>query len=110
MRRDGVDPASPVADPSPEGVDDETVRIKAVGGRRAEREAARPRRRIRRAVIVVLAVAILLAVVAGGGWYLYHSIVATPDYQGEGSGAVVIQVHDGDTTSQIGAELARSGV
>ena len=96
-----------MADPSPGGGQ---VRIKVVGGRRAEREAARPRRRTRRAVIVVLAVAILLAVVAGGGWYLYHSIVATPDYQGEGSGAVVIQVHDGDTTSQIGAELARSGV
>lgn len=107
VRRDGVDPTPPVADASPE---DETVRIEVVRGRRAERKTARPRRRGLRAVIVVLALAILLTVVAGGGWYLYHSIVATPDYQGEGSGGVVVQVHDGDTTSQIGAELARRGV
>jgi peptidoglycan lytic transglycosylase G len=90
-------------------VDDETVRIQAHGGRHA-RQAVPPRRRGRRAVVLALAVALLFAVVAGGGWYLYHSIVATPDYQGDGTGAVVIQVHDGDTTSQIGAELARSGV
>jgi UPF0755 protein len=91
-------------------VGDETVRMGAVGGRRAAREAARPRRRGRRIVIAVVALALLLGVVAGGGWYLYHSIVATPDFPGDGAGDVVIQVHDGDTTSQIGAELARSGV
>src|SRR3954454_14492959 len=109
MRRDGVDPESPVHEASPGDVGDETERMEVVGGRRARREAARPRRG-RRAVIVVLALALLLAVVAGGGWYLYRSIVTTPDFEGEGAGAVVIQVHDGDTTSQIGAELARSGV
>ena len=32
----------------------------------------------------------------------------TPDFEGDGTGAVVVQVHDGDTTSQIGAELARA--
>ncbi len=90
--------------------DSRTVRIQVVGGRREAREAAPPRRRARRAVIVVLALLLLLAVVAGGGWYLYHSIYATPDYEGQGTGDVVIQVHDGDTTSQIGAELARRGV
>ncbi len=113
MRRDGVDPASPVDDGEIEGslgdATARTVRLQAVGGRREAREAARPRR-ARRAVIVVLALLLLLAVVAGGGWYLYHSIVATPDYQGSGTGDVVVQVHDGDTTSQIGAELARRGV
>ena len=95
---------------SVDGTGARTVRIPAVGGRRAAREAARPRRRARRAVIVVLALLLPLAIVAGGGWYVYHSIYATPDYQGEGTGDVVIQVHDGDTTSQIGAELARRGV
>lgn len=135
VRRDGVDPASPVpssrvhpsrvdssrSDPSRgeqdgadgssvDGAGARTVKIQAVGGRREAREAARAPRRARRAIIVTLAVLLLLAVVAGGGWYLYHSIVATPDYQGAGTGDVVIQVHDGDTTSQIGAELARQGV
>jgi UPF0755 protein len=113
MRRDGVDPASPVDSPvdkaSPDDVGDETVRMEVVGGRRAAREAARPRR-ARRAVVVVLALALLLAVVAGGGWYLYRSVLTTPDYEGDGTGDVVIPVHDGDTTSQIGAELARRGV
>ena len=88
---------------------DKTERMEVVGGRRERREAARPRRG-RRAVIVVLALALLLAVVAGGGWYLYRSIVTTPDFEGDGTGNVLVQVHDGDTTSQIGAELARAGV
>ena len=74
MRRDGVDPESPVHEASPANVGDETERMEVVGGRRQRREAARPRRG-RRAVIVVLALALLLAVVAGGGWYLYRSIV-----------------------------------
>ena len=109
MRRDGVDPESPVHEASPGDVGDETERMEVVGGRRARRQAARPRR-ARRAVIVVLALALLLAVVAGGGWYLYRSLVSTPDFPGEGTGAVLVQVHDGDTTSEIGAELARRGV
>ncbi len=58
----------------------------------------------------MLAVVLLVAGIAGGGWYLYHSLFVTPDYQGSGTGDVVIQVHEGDTTSQIGAELARNGV
>ena len=114
MRRDGVDPAFPLDDPvnSAAGTPDadRTVRIQAVGGRRAARLAVRPRRRRGRGVVVVLAVLLLLAAVGGGGWYLYHSIFATPDYPGTGTGSVVTQVHDGDTTSQIGAELARQGV
>ncbi len=125
VRRDGVEPASR-ADASrvdshrvdshrvdqyrTDSVRARPVRIQAVGGRREAREAARAPRRARRAIIVTLAVVLLFAVVAGGGWYLYHSLVATPDYQGTGTGDVVIQVHDGDTTSEIGAELARQGV
>lgn len=113
VRRDGVDPASPVDDAAAGSVDAataRTVRIQAVGGRREAREAARPRRRRGRSVIVTLAVLLLLAAVAGGGWYLYHSLFVTPDYPGAGTGDVVVQVRGGATTSQIGAELARRGV
>jgi UPF0755 protein len=113
VRRDGVDPTSSVDDVSEHPVDGataRTVRIQAVGGRREAREAARPRRRRGRAVIVTLAVLLLIAGIAGGGWYLYHSLFVTPDFQGSGTGDVVIQVHSGDTTSQIGAELARQGI
>ncbi|HEY0815553.1 MAG TPA: endolytic transglycosylase MltG [Pseudonocardia sp.] len=113
MRRDGVDPTPPVEDPAAGPAEEDvsqTVQIQAVGGRREAREAARPRRRKGRTAIVALAVLLLVGGVAGGGWYLYHSLLVTPDFQGSGTGDVVIQVHDGDTTSRIGAELARRGV
>jgi UPF0755 protein len=110
VRRDGVGPTPPVDDPTGSPVEAHTVRMQAVGGRREAREAARPRRRKGRGAIVMLAVLLLVGGIAGGGWYLYHSLFVTPDYQGSGTGDVIIQVHDGDTTSQIGAELAREGV
>lgn len=48
---------------------------------------------------------------AAGAWYAYRSLTAaTPDYPGPGAGAVVVQVHDGDTTRAIGQQLTQLGV
>ena len=84
-------------------MDDETVRIRAdkrpSRGRRAPPGPESWPRVVSRWLRSAPA-----GVVAGGGWYLYRSIAATPDYQGDGTGDVVIQVHDEDTTSQIGAD------
>lgn len=136
MPREGVDPVPPLGDAGtrrapahradrsrsdPHSADpqraqpvrydsDRTVRIPAVG-RRESRAAARPPHRSARSLIVALALVLLLGVVVAGGWYLYRSVVATtPDYPGPGAGDVLVQVHHGDTTSQIGAELARRTV
>lgn len=103
MRRDGADRV----------VDGETVRLEVVGpdgGTRLARE--RDRRRVRRGrrVVLVLAVVLLVGAIVGGGWYAYRSFTATPDFPGPGDGHVVVQIHDGDTTRQIGQQLTRVGV
>ncbi len=95
-----------------DGADDLTgpVRIvpKRFGPRIAKREKARRRRR--RTGVLGLAILLLLGAVAGGGFYLYRTVLATPDFDGSGSGDIVVQVADGDSTTQIGGELARRGV
>jgi UPF0755 protein len=58
---------------------------------------------------VILAL-VLLAVVLGGGVEVYRLLNAAPDYDGPGSGDVIIQVNQGDTTSAIAGELARRDV
>ena len=61
--------------------------------------------------MLLLAVGLLVGAVGGGGYYLYGSVLApTPDFAGPGSGSVVVQVHDGDSTSQIGRTLLEHGV
>ncbi len=62
-------------------------------------------------LVLLVAVALLLGAVAGGGYYLYGSVFApTPDFDGPGSGDVVVRVQDGDSTKQIGRILAEQGV
>ncbi len=68
------------------------------------------RRRRRRAGIVGLAVMLLLGVVFGGGAYVLGYLRSTPDFDAAGTGDVVVRVHDGDSTTQIGAMLAQRGV
>jgi len=77
--------------------------------RLAARRAREQRIRRRRRVLAVV-VTVLLAALAGGGYLLYQSFFGVPDFDGEGTGSVVVQVADGDTTSAIAAELAGRGV
>jgi UPF0755 protein len=81
------------------------------GGRRAER-----RRRSRPGgclpLVVVLAV-VLVAVWFGGGAAVdkVKSMVGQdPDYSGPGTGAVTVQVHEGDSSAAIGRTLKEAGV
>ncbi|MCW2900537.1 MAG: aminodeoxychorismate lyase [Streptosporangiaceae bacterium] len=80
------------------------------GGRRAQRQARtrqRQRRRSGRAAIL-FAMAFLVAVVGGGGILGYaalHNLMVPPDYQGQGSGEVTVQIKDGDTVSAMGFRL-----
>ncbi|MBN9102964.1 MAG: endolytic transglycosylase MltG [Pseudonocardia sp.] len=91
-------------------VSDPTVRLKAVGNRGDARRARRRQGRRKRFGVLALAVLLLLGTVAGGGYYVYTSFFATPDFDGTGEGSVLVQVEDGDTTSQIATELTQKGV
>jgi len=81
------------------------------GSSRARRAAARRRRRKR-----VLTAFIVLAILAGlgaGAWYGWRElrgIADIPDYAGTGDSDVIIEVADGATTAQIGAELVKADV
>jgi UPF0755 protein len=77
--------------------------------RRADQRAGRRRARRGRGVVAVVLL-VLLGAVGGGGYYLYDTYFLVSDYEGEGSGDVVVQVQDGQTTTQIGNALTRSGV
>jgi UPF0755 protein len=67
-------------------------------------------RRTRRRVTVLLLTVLLLGGVAVGGGYVFLTWFATPDFEGSGVGDVIVEIEDGDSTTQIGSELARNGV
>ncbi len=93
----------------PGPVDVQPSRREQLAARRAA-QRAQARRRRRRVAVVVLAVVLLLGALIGGGFYLFSSFFATPDYDGTGTGSVIVQVQEGDSTTQIGSELAERGV
>lgn len=88
------------------------MRLRTVQRRldRLAEERARQQKITRRRRIAGLAVVVLLAIAAGGGYALYRAIFGVPDFEGAGSGSVIVQVADGDTTSAIARELADRGV
>jgi UPF0755 protein len=55
-------------------------------------------------------VLVLLAGFAYGGFVLVRSVFGTPDYSGTGTGAVLVQVHPGDSARAVGATLVADGV
>ena len=74
-----------------------------------------PKTRRRRGCLPVLFVLLVLgAVVWFGGRFVYDEIsdrlAPAPDYAGPGSGAVLYEVKDGDTSADIGRELKAKGV
>ncbi|GAY11717.1 endolytic transglycosylase MltG [Pseudonocardia sp. N23] len=90
--------------------DDDRVgprRTAGTSARSARREAVTRKRR--RIGVLVLAVVVLLGVV-GGGAYVVGSSFFDKDYDGTGTGDVIVQVVSGDSTSQIGQMLLRRGV
>jgi len=90
-------------------IDDETIQLLAV----SEQEPPPRRRRGRRLLVLLLALSLLVGAVVGGGYYLYSSVLSsmfTPDFDGAGTGDVIVRVQDGDSTQQIGRSLAEQGV
>lgn len=78
----------------------------------------RTRRRRRRNGPGYIAVIIALAILLGGGYLVYDrgisvlkdKLAPPPDYSGQGSGSVVVEVHDGDSAADIGATLVDQDV
>ncbi|ULE32785.1 endolytic transglycosylase MltG [Mycobacterium sp. IDR2000157661] len=79
---------------------------------RADR-AREARTRRRRRIGAVLMLGVLIVVVVGVvflGSRLWHSFFGSNDFSGDGVNDVVIQVHDGDSTTAIGNTLKESNV
>ena len=61
--------------------------------------------------VVAIAVIAIIAGAAFAGVKVVHRLFASPpDYSGSGSGSVVIQVHQGDTLTDVGRTLLAKGV
>jgi len=63
----------------------------------------------RRTLVLAVAVA-LFASLLYGGKLAYDAVLGAPDYSGQGTGQVLVQVKPGDSASDIGATLAARGV
>ena len=72
------------------------------------------RRRRRRRLVVPLVVLLILGVAGAGALFGGRALVSrfgtTPDYQGQGTGEVLIRVEPGDTATDIAATLLDKGV
>ncbi|MDA0637973.1 endolytic transglycosylase MltG, partial [Nonomuraea sp. MCN248] len=61
----------------------------------------------------LLAFIILAGIIGGGGYYGYRwfsDALVPDDYTGQGTGEVMIQIKDGQSASEVAAELQRQGV
>jgi UPF0755 protein len=75
-------------------------------------DAAPPKRR-GRSVLALLLTVVLLGVLGAGGWYGYGMVkgfFVAPDYAGAGTGQVEVQVHNGQTATDIAQTLFEAGV
>ncbi|WP_329109324.1 endolytic transglycosylase MltG [Micromonospora sp. NBC_01699] len=64
-------------------------------------------------VLALLLPLVLLAVLGGGVWYAgdrIQGLFGAPDYEGAGTGQVVIEIKDGDFLADIGNTLVSQGV
>lgn len=86
--------------------------------RSARAAGATPRRERsgkRGGIVILVALVAILAAVFGGGWLAFGPAImerfATPeDYEGAGSGEVVVRIESGWTGAQVGAMLEEEGV
>lgn len=86
--------------------DDEEPREGRRSGRERRGKQKQGKRRRGRAVAAV----VLVAAVAGGGYLAYDRFGPAPDFDGEGSGSVKVEIPDGSPVLQMGVLLRDKGV
>jgi UPF0755 protein len=95
------------------GAQDEAEDRAARPGRGGRRPPRRPRRRRFRWLAPLAAVLVIVVPLAVGGSYAYSFYMSRyhpPDYTGQGTGRVVVQVSSGDTPTSLAPKLQRLGV
>ena len=83
------------------------------GGGRGHRGRRRKKSRKGRRLAPLIAIVFLIAVVGGGGYIGFtklSGIIHPPDYSGTGTGAVTVQIQDGDSVRQMGRRLEQAAV
>jgi UPF0755 protein len=83
------------------------------GGGRGSHGRRRKKARKGRKLAPIVALAFLAVVVGGGGYFGYTTLrgfLQPPDYSGDGTGAVTVQVHDGDSVGLMGLRLQQADV
>lgn len=79
-------------------------------GRRGRR---RKKNRRGRRLAPLVAVVFLVAVVGGGGYIGFAALsgfLNPPDYKGQGTGSVTVQIQDGDSVREMGGRLEKADV
>jgi UPF0755 protein len=91
--------------------DDDLDVLGGLGAPRSE-EPADDRPAGRRRMVWPIVAAVLVLALAGGAFFARDlwGVVFPPDFDGPGSGHVVVQVADGDSTRDIGESLVTAGV
>ena len=92
---------------------DQSERRPARTRRNSRAQRARARRRRRKRLLTGFVVFLLLVGLGAGAWYGWRQLRGigdVADYAGPGGSQLIIEVADGATTAQIGAELARADV
>ncbi|MCD2187687.1 endolytic transglycosylase MltG [Actinomycetospora soli] len=110
-------PAGPAGPTAPTAADDgrrgSTGDLDVLGGLvPGTPERAPQERPARRRLVWPAVAAVLVLALAGGAFFARDlwGVVFPPDFDGPGSGHVVVQVADGDSTRNIGASLVTAGV
>ncbi|MCA6093099.1 endolytic transglycosylase MltG [Streptomyces sp. SCA3-4] len=113
---DDLDPAD--APPAAPAADDDEPAPREEGGSRRERRGkgkGREKKNKRRSGTACLVVATLLVGVVGGGGYLAYDYWQThygaaPDYEGQGSGEVQVEIPKNSSLTKMGEVLQKAGV
>ncbi|UQI44560.1 endolytic transglycosylase MltG [Streptomyces sp. HU2014] len=105
------EPAAPVKPAGGSGDADDEPREES----RRDRRGKKPKKNKRRSGTACLLVAVVLVGVVGGGGYLAYDywqshFGAAPDYEGEGTGQVQVEIPKGAGLGQMGEVLQKAGV
>ena len=82
-------------------------------GHRGHRGRRRKKARRGRKLAPLIAILFLVAVLGGGGYVgfaMLSGILNPPDYSGQGTGAVTVQIQEGDSVRQMGGRLEQAHV